>query len=294
MQPLSGKKGSTESSKVEKPVKICDIIKIPVPLVIVCRIFGVTSSESVGELLYKYFVMKLPVYLSDHWHEAELQDAVAKVRESVEQSKVKEFALIAAASEPKETVIASLVKFVDVMSSARLEAGKKRSVNPSFVRLRSLVLTSGMREKDIQNSHVYDDIPPAFKVWTESGIRVATISSTTKDAQREYMTYTNHGDISSYVSDTISLMNPHIQTSDPKNPDLRSMCKKVLQVEPASVLLLTSKISEAKAARKCGVEVLLVSREEKIGKRPLVDIKRESVKDIPVVKQMQSIILVNK
>lgn len=282
---------STESQRVDKLIKISDVIKIPVPKVIVCRIFGVTSSESVGELLYKYFVMKVPIYLSNHWADADAQEAVSKIRESIEESKVKDFPVIPPTAESKEKVIEAVAKFVEVMSDPKLDQGKKKAVNPSFTRLRSLIISAGMRSKDIENSHVYDDIPPAFKVWTESGIRIATISSTTKDTQKDCMTYTNHGDISSFISDTISLMNPHLQTGDPKSPDFRNMCKKVLQVEPTSVLLLTSKISEAKAGQKCSMEVVLVSREERIGKKPIADIKRESVKDIPVVKSMQSIVL---
>lgn len=285
---------STESQRkeLEKGVKISEVVRIPVPKVIVCRIFGVTSSESVGELMYKYFVMKVPIYLSDHWSDASVQEAVNKIRGSIEEANVKEFQVIPASSEPKDKVIDAVTKFVEVMSDPKLDPQKKRIVNPSFIRLRSLIVTSGMRVKDIENSHVYDDIPPAFKVWKESGIRIGTISSTTRDAQKDYMTYTNHGDMSAFISDTISTMNPHLQTGDGKTPDFRNMCHKVLQVEPPSVLLLTSKISEAKAAQKCSMEVVLISREERVGKKPLSDIKRDSVKDIPIVRSMQSIVLV--
>lgn len=285
---------STESQRkdLEKGVKISDVVKIPVPKVIVCRIFGVTSSESVGELMYKYFVMKLPIYLSEHWSDVNIQETIHKIRSSIEEANVKEFPVIPAATEPKEKIIDAVAKFVEVMSDPKLDSQKKKTVNPSFIRLRSLIVTSGMRVKDIENSHVYDDIPPAFKVWKESGIRMATISSTTRDAQKDYMTYTNHGDMSAFISDTISTMNPHLQTGDGKTPDFRNMCHKVLQVEPTSVLLLTAKISEAKAAQKCSMEVVLVSREERIGKKPLSDIKRDSVKDITVVKSMQAIVLV--
>jgi methionine salvage enolase-phosphatase E1 len=285
---------STESQQLEKAVKISDVVKIPVPKVIVCRIFGVTSSESVGELVYKYFVMKVPLYLNEHWADANVQEAVTKIRDGIEEAKIKDFHPIPAASESKEKIIDAIVKFVEVMSDPRLDSQKKKTLNPPFIRLRSLITSAGMRSKDIDNSHVYDDIPPAFKVWTESGIRIVTISSTTKDAQKDYMTYTNHGDMTPFISDQISLMNPHLQTADPKSPEFRNMCKKVLQVEPTSVLLLTSKISEAKAAQKCSMEVVLICREERIGKKPVSEIKRESVKDIHVVKSMQAIVLVNK
>lgn len=286
------RKASTESQRLEKAVKISEIVRIPVPKVIVCRIFGVTSSESVGQLIYKYFVMKVPIYLSENWNDSAVEEAIGKIRDSIDESKVREFPVIPPASEPKERIIEAIVKFVEVMSEHKLDAQKKKVVNPSFIRLRSLIVAAGMRCKDIENSHVYDDIPPAFKVWKESGIRIATISSTTKVTQMDYMTYTNHGDLSAFISDTISLMNPHIQTADPKSPDFRNMCKKVLQVEPTSVLLLTSKIHEAKAAQKCSMEVLLICREERIGLKPLNDIKRDSVKDIAIVKSMQSIVLV--
>lgn len=90
---------------------------------------------------------------------------------------------------------------------------------------------------------MYDDVPGAFQVWTTEGkIKIHTLSSGPVDGQLDYFSNTSKGDLSKYISNGISTTNPQISSTETGCVNFRELSKKILQMEPNNILLLTGKV----------------------------------------------------
>lgn len=304
--PHASSQESSQSTVIVIPadqvVKVVDKeIKLTKPQAIVMRIFGVTSSGLAGDAMYEYYLRRVGPYLSEFWSEKSVQEIVSSLREQVNALKMSEYPTIADPSESKEEVIESIIHF----SNLRAEMTRKypdtksaKVVIPAAIQLKCLVWRSGIVGKDMveNGTHVFPDAAAAIHTWaTEGKIKLYSMSTATIDFQSDYFSNTgqtayNRGDLNPYFTEHISTVNPQIASSDGEGKvDFRKLAK-MIDVKTTEIVLLTDKIGEAKSAVSSAIEVVLVSRDGKLGHRQLDQELKKEVEDIPLVSSFASIV----
>jgi methionine salvage enolase-phosphatase E1 len=275
----------------ERGIKVQREVKVPKPKILVTRIYGVTSQSAFGDQMYKYFLAKLYPYIYEHFDDPILQEIIGSLREQVNKDgKLPDLPLIAAADEPREQIVSSICEFVKKRAEInRLHPDSKtsRTTIPAYIQLKSLILQTGLHSKEII-SHFYEDAASAFKVWSEAGIKLYSLSSGTNEVQADYFSRSNQGNMEEYLSGHISTTNPQVSSGESGRVDFRGMANKILGDETFNIVFLTDKVSEAKSAANTDMTVFLVSREGKLGHQNLEDIKEEL--EIPVVSSFKSIV----
>ena len=119
---------------------------------IITRIFGVTSSTTFGDDMFKYFISKFQTYLSDHWADPLIQEIVNGLRDQVKKESISELPQIAASAESKEVIIESISNFITIRSEinkTKPKAKASRVIFPDYMKLKSIVIRGGLHNKDI-------------------------------------------------------------------------------------------------------------------------------------------------
>ena len=112
-------------------------------------------------------------------------------------------------------------------------------------------------------SVVYDDVPPAFRRWTQNGITLAIYSSGSELAQRQLFAHTNHGDLTGYLSS-------HFDTTVGGKREEQSYktIADELSLEPGEILFVSDVPEELDAALSAGMLTLHIQREDASGSEP--------------------------
>lgn len=104
-------------------------------------------------------------------------------------------------------------------------------------------------------SVVFDDVPPAFKRWHDAGKTVAIYSSGSILAQQLLFRYTNHGDLTPFISD---YFDTHIGAKR-ETESYRKIAVE-LGVEPGEVLFVSDIVTELDGATASGMKTALSVR----------------------------------
>lgn len=272
-------------------IKVQSELRINKPKMVVTRIYGVTSQTAFGDQMYKYFLVKLLPYITEHFDDPILQEIIGSLREQVNKDiQPPNLPRIAAPDQSKEDIISSICEFVNrraEINRTNPDSKAARAVIPAYIQLKSLIFRSGIHAKDIV-SHVYEDAAAAFKVWSDAEIKLYSLSSGTNDVQADYFAMSNQGNLEQYFSGHISTVNPQVSSGESARVDFRALAKKIIQEETSNIVFLTDKLFEGKSAVKTDMTVILVSRDLKLGHDTLTEIKEET--EIPVVSSFTSII----
>jgi enolase-phosphatase E1 len=104
-------------------------------------------------------------------------------------------------------------------------------------------------------SIVYDDVPAAFERWTASGKTIAIYSSGSVLAQKLLFGYTDHGNLTPYISG-------HFDTNIGHKREANSYSKiaQELDLSPKDILFLSDIPEELEAASDAGLQTRLVVR----------------------------------
>lgn len=105
-------------------------------------------------------------------------------------------------------------------------------------------------------SVVYDDVPPAFRRWTENGITIAIYSSGSELAQRQLFAHTNAGDLTGYLSSYFDTT-----VGDKREAKSYSYIASALRCDPGEVLFVSDIPAELAAASDTGMQTALADRE---------------------------------
>jgi len=104
-------------------------------------------------------------------------------------------------------------------------------------------------------SEMYADVEPAFRRWTENGIRLAIYSSGSKLAQKLIFEYSSSGDLSRYISAYFDT------TTGPKrHADSYQKIAAALEMPPNAVTFFSDIPEELAAATDAGLDAILVVR----------------------------------
>lgn len=104
-------------------------------------------------------------------------------------------------------------------------------------------------------SVVYDDVPAAFERWASEGKAIAVYSSGSVLAQKLLFGYTNHGDLTPFISHYFDTEVGHKRDAT----SYRRIAEK-LAIDPTNVLFLSDIAEELNAAADAGMETILVLR----------------------------------
>lgn len=123
--------------------------------------------------------------------------------------------------------------------------------------LQGLIWAEGYASGEL-TAHVYDDVPPALRRWSDAGVPVYVYSSGSELAQRLWFQHTQHGDLLRHFAghfDTVS--------AGPKREvaSYQAIAKSI-GTEPAGLTFLSDVAAELDAAEQAGWHTVGVSRPE--------------------------------
>jgi enolase-phosphatase E1 len=159
---------------------------------------------------------------------------------------------------------------------AALELMNRDVKDTSLKALQGMIWRSGFESGELV-SHVFDDVPPAFELWSGSGLDIRIYSSGSVEAQRLFFGHTAHGDLTGHLRG-------HYDTATGPKREGTSYERIAADMEfaPRQILFVSDVGEELDAARRAGMQTALADRP---GNRPAT-----SVFDHPVVTTFADIV----
>lgn len=104
-------------------------------------------------------------------------------------------------------------------------------------------------------SIVYNDVPSAFERWTAAGKTIAMYSSGSVLAQKLLFGYTNHGDLSPFLSNHFDTTTGH-----KRDPESYRKIADSLSLDAGDIVFLSDIPEELEAATEAGLDPIMVIR----------------------------------
>jgi len=195
---------------------------------VLCDIEGTTSSLSfVHDVLFPLSYDLMEDFIKQNWNSDLIRQELKPLK-----------------SEDPDEVIQTLRSWIN---EDRKEASLKS--------IQGKIWKDGFESGKIRG-HVYEDVPPNFRKWQDSGIELCIFSSGSIEAQKLLFRYSEAGDLSQFISDYFDT------TTGPKRES--SSYKKIaseLSLPAANILFLSDIQSELDAARNAGMQTTQLLRE---------------------------------
>ncbi|XP_073847119.1 enolase-phosphatase E1 [Musca autumnalis] len=220
---------------------------------ILTDIEGTTTSISfVKDKLFPYAKEFTKDYLEQTWVSKETSEIVRELFE-LPQFEVYKTEVPNLSNESYD--VSTVNEFVKYLIDKDLKLGPLK-------KLQGLVWEKGYESGDLKG-HVYPDVPEAFKKWKDAGLRLAIYSSGSIKAQQLLFGQTELGNLLPYIS-------AHFDTTSGHKQEEQSYVNIAndLGEDPCDILFLTDVVKEAEAARKAGMQTVLLTRP---GNAPLTD-----------------------
>jgi enolase-phosphatase E1 len=127
-------------------------------------------------------------------------------------------------------------------------------------------------------SHVYPDVLPALRSWSQSGLRLYVYSSGSVQAQLAWFGHTPDGDLTPFFAGHFDL-----DTAGPKrDPRSYQRIAAAIAMPPAQLLFVSDEPTELDAARSAGWHTIGVARPgepvKDLGSHPVFD----DLRDLPI------------
>nr|CAD7402056.1 unnamed protein product [Timema poppensis] len=244
-----------------------------------------------SDTLFPYVRSKLEEYLKTHWENAEFQLVLGQLKEQAKKDE--EDSIDGVVSIPEsDKAIEAVAK--NVLWQMDLDRKTK-----SLKQLQGHIWRDGYKNGDIKG-HLYDDVVPALKLWTQSGRQLYIYSSGSVEAQKLLFGHSQDGDLLELFSGYFDTeVGPKVEADSYKNIVERLHCEAEdvvfftdvskgekggrVPVRRASRALGVD-MEEAKAAKEAGLNAVLVVRE---GNAPL---SSEDKAIFPVITSFQDFV----
>jgi enolase-phosphatase E1 len=193
---------------------------------------GTTSSSTfVYEVLFPYARRELADFLRRRWDDP----AVAHASEMIARD--------AGVEATPERVRSEAVRLMDADVKA---TGLKE--------LQGLIWQEGYAAGRLR-SHVYPDVPPALRRWSEAGLDLRIFSSGSVAAQKVFFVRTEAGDL-------LSFFRGHYDTTTGPKREAESYRRIAagMRMPPSAILFLSDVLQELDAAAAAGMRTTLVVR----------------------------------
>jgi len=205
------------------------------PRAILTDIEGTTSSISfVKEVLFPYARRALAEFVRTHGNAPEVRRWLDMIATE-----------IAAGACQDEVIVETLQGWID-------EDRKHTALKA----LQGLIWEAGYRKGDYR-AHLYPDVAPKLRAWHADGIALYVYSSGSVPAQKLFFQYSEAGDLS-------ALFSGYFDTEIGHKREVGSYQRiaQAIGLPPGGILFLSDVVEELDAARKAGLETVLVDRRE--------------------------------
>ena len=206
---------------------------------------GTTSSVAfVYEVLFPYARRELADFLRRRWDDPAVSRACDMIaRDAGAPSLSAWVGPDAPAEAAREQVLAEAIRLMDGDVKA---TGLKE--------LQGLIWQEGYAAGRLR-SHVYPDVPPALRRWSEAGLDLRIFSSGSIAAQKVFFAHTEAGDL-------LGLFRGHYDTTTGPKREAESYRRIAadMGMPPSAILFLSDVTQELDAAREAGMRTALVAR----------------------------------
>ncbi|KAF7494124.1 Enolase-phosphatase E1 [Sarcoptes scabiei] len=248
------------------------VIKVKKPKAVLFDISGTVARESfVEKILIPYFKIAHRVYMENTWQKPECQECIKQLAEMA-QKDVNAPKINLACCDDKKTMIDQVCQCIDYCLVNNKE-GK------AFANFRFKVWFDGYERQKL-TTPVYSDVAVTIQRWKcNQNVKLYVLSNGWTEASKRFMSKTSHGDLNLVIDD-------HFDTSMGSLLDPQTFQKvaQIIRQRPEDVIFLTKSPEEAIAARKAGLNVVLV-----LTHGAAVDAALELVQDIPIVRTFTEI-----
>jgi enolase-phosphatase E1 len=226
---------------------------------------GTTSSIAyVYDVLFPYAKTELPGYLRDNWHSPEVKKAIDYLAKDLGHSDADQWFKKGTSTvqsdpdsvgDPDRETDKLTEKAHQQLVLAEVERLMASDVKSTGLKeLQGLVWAVGYNQGKLL-SHVFSDVPVAFKAWREAGVDIRIFSSGSINAQKVFFKHTEYGALSEY------LLGHYDTTTGPKREaNSYRMIADDISLEPGQILFLSDIEAELEAAYSAGMQVGLVVR----------------------------------
>ena len=203
------------------------------PSIILTDIEGTTTDLNfVHKVLFPYARKKMDAFVRKHSRDPEVSLALSAV------------ASIAKKPLNLNNTIARLEQWMD--SDQKIAPLKT---------LQGLLWAQGYAA-GIFKGHVYEDVPTAFKRWTEAGIKLYCYSSGSVQAQKLIFAHTPYGDLTPYFTNYYDTV-----TGAKRDSASYAAIAANMQVAPSDILFLSDIVEELDAAQAAGLQTRQIVRD---------------------------------
>ncbi len=204
-----------------------------------------TPIDFVYNVLFPYAKAHAREYLISHWRAPEVQqDIDGLLRENAEDAEKGTYATLI---EGEVNVVDALALYVAWL----IDRDKKIT---SLKSLQGKIWEEGYKKGDVRGQ-VFEDVPPAFRHWTEQGKTIYIYSSGSVLAQKLLFGSTDFGDLTLFISG-------YFDTNIGAKKELESYTRiaSELRIEPSSLLFVSDVAAELDAAALAGLQTALCIR----------------------------------
>ena len=213
---------------------------------VVMDIEGTTTPLSfVHDVLFSYAREHIDAFVADPAHD-EIVTAVA-ARLEHEHAAEADPAVPAWSASTAEARRSSVVAY-----AVWLMASDRKS--PALKTLQGHIWAEGYR-RGVLRGVVYEDVPPALERWHSAGITLAIYSSGSVQAQQLIFSTTAAGDLTRYLSHYFDTA-----VGPKRSPGSYANIATALGLAPSRILFVSDVGDELAAARRAGLQVVMVVR----------------------------------
>ncbi len=195
-----------------------------------------TDIDFVHKTLFPYSEKHLEFFVKNHLEDAEVQECLVSVQETVKSEEDREIM-------PEEAI--------DVLKQWIDEDRKHTALKT----LQGLIWKEGFEKGEFQ-AHVYDDVPEMFRHWRDQKVRMGIYSSGSVQAQQLLFRYSVHGDLRHFLSHYFDT-----NIGGKKEPGSYKAIAERIKLPPEKILFVSDSVEELKAAREAGLSVVQSCRD---------------------------------
>ncbi|KAG0317718.1 Enolase-phosphatase E1 [Dissophora globulifera] len=221
--------------------------------VVVSDIEGTTTPiVFVKENLFPYVTNNLPDFLKRNWASDEMTSAVEALRAQATKDLADGLSTATPIATESDVISAEKVQ-QDVIASIAWQMAADRKIGP-LKAFQGYMWREGYGNGDLKGD-IYDDVVPAFDQWKAEGKKLYIYSSGSVPAQKLIFGFSKKGDMLHYFSGYYDTDIGHKVQAESY-----SKIASDIGVAPSKILFLSDNIHEIVAAKKAGLQAVVLDR----------------------------------
>ncbi len=197
-----------------------------------------TPIDFVHKTLFPYAKQRIREYVAANWSSITEELRMLKEERSADDAYQQPF------DESSPTSVSDYLEFL-------IDSDRKSTPLKS---LQGKIWQQGYEAGDLRSA-IYEDVPPALKAWHDNGLQIAIYSSGSVLAQKLIFRYSDHGDLSSFISEYFDTNIGHKR----EDQSYAVIAKKLARL-PGEILFISDVVPELDAAAAAGLMTALSVR----------------------------------